>query len=71
MRLPGRLIGEPLLPMCRQLIDDRPGQGTPTHIVECRLIDDVVCEPGPKQIEKVQSALAQPRANQVKSSLPI
>ena len=62
MRLPGHLIGEPHLPRCRQLVDDRSGQGTPTHIVQRRLIDDVVCVSGAQQIEKVQPALARPRA---------
>jgi hypothetical protein len=42
MRLPGSLIGELCQLMRRQLADDRPGQGAPTHIVQRRLIDDVV-----------------------------
>jgi hypothetical protein len=46
VRQPGRLIVEPRLPMCRQMIDDRPGQGALTHIVQRGLIDDVVCVPG-------------------------
>ena len=62
VRLPSSPVGEPCLPMCRQLVDDRPGQGTPTHILQCGLIDDVVCVPGAQQIEEVQPALACPRA---------
>ena len=62
MHLPGRLIGELRLPVFRKLIDDRPGQGTPTHIVQRRLVDDVVGVSGTQQIEEVQSALAGPRA---------
>ena len=42
MRLPGSLIGELCQLMRRQLADGRPGQGAPTHIVQRRLIDDVV-----------------------------
>ena len=71
MRLPGRLIGEPHLPRCRQLVDDRSGQGTPTHIVQRRLIDDVVCVSGAQQIEKFNRLLLGRVPNQVKSSLPI
>src|SRR5512133_1241077 len=62
MHPPGSLIGELRLPMCRQLVDDRPGQGALTHVVQRRLIDDVVWVPGAQQIEKVQSALTRPRA---------
>ena len=62
MHLPGSLIGELRLPMCRQLVDDGPGQGALTHIVQRRLIDDVVCVSGAQQVEKVQPALAGPRA---------
>ena len=49
MGLPGRLIGKPHLLMCRQLTDDRPGEGTPAHIVQRRLVDDIVREPGTQQ----------------------
>ena len=62
MHLPGRLIDEPRLSVCRQLVDDRPSQGTPAHIVQRGLVDDVVCVSGTQQIEEVQSAFAGPRA---------
>ena len=62
VRLPGGRSGELRLPMCRQLVDDGPGEGALTHIGQRRLIDDVVCVSGAQQIEKVQPALARPRA---------
>ena len=48
--------------MCGQLVDDRPGEGTPAHIVQCGFVDDVVGVSGAQQIEEVQPALARPRA---------
>jgi hypothetical protein len=62
MRLPGHLIGEPCPLMCGQLMDGRSRQGSPAHIVQRRVVDDIVCVPGAQQIEEVQPALARPGA---------
>ncbi len=62
MRLPGRLIGEPHLSMGGQPMDDGPCQGTPAHIVQRRVVDDIVGVSGTQQVEEVQPALARPRA---------
>ena len=60
MRLPGSLIGEPRLLVRGQLMNDGSCQGASAHIVQCRLVDDIVCVPGAQQIEKVQPALVGP-----------
>ena len=58
MRLPGSLIGEMRRLMCSQLTDNRPGEGSPSHIVQRRLVDDIVFEASTQEIKKVQPALA-------------
>jgi hypothetical protein len=42
MALPGRLIGKLPLVVRGQLPDHRPGQGVFTHVVQRRLVDDVI-----------------------------
>ena len=42
MVLPGGLIGKLPPLMCGQLLDNRSGQGVLTHVVQRRLVDDVI-----------------------------
>src|SRR5271163_1108774 len=44
--------------MCRQLVDDRPGQSMLTHVVKRRVVDHVVGVTGTQQVEEVQATLA-------------
>ncbi len=41
-----------------QACDQRAGQGAAAHVVECLVVDDVVCMAGAQQAEEVQPALA-------------
>ena len=58
MALPGRLIGKLPLRMPGQLPDHRSGQVVLAHVVQRRLVDDVIGVAGAQQFEEVQPALA-------------
>ena len=60
MRLPGSLIGEPRLLTGRQLTDDRPGEVTSAHIVQRRLVDDIVWMPCAQEIQEFNRRLLVP-----------
>ena len=71
MAPPRRLVGKLPLPVRGQLPDHRSGQGVLTHVVQRRLVDDVVGVTGAQQVEEVQPALAAGRAEPGELSLPI
>ena len=62
MRLAGRMIGELFRRGVGKSGYHGTGERAPAHVGERRVVDDVVGVPGAQQVEKVQPALALPRA---------
>ena len=61
MGLPGRLVVEARAWLGRQAAEHRSGQRARAHVVQCRLVDDVIGMAGAQEIKEVEPALARAR----------